>query len=102
MMPLIEVTLVGGRRPAQIRSLIHELHQAVMRTLDAPNDAVRVIVHEVPATHWAAGDVTIAERESATPAEPFRQRSPGGTTPRDPLASEDAAHPRQPFGANDL
>jgi 4-oxalocrotonate tautomerase len=60
--PLVEVTLAEGRTPEQIRSLIHELHEAVVRAVAAPPENVRVIVREVPATHWAAGDVTIAER----------------------------------------
>ena len=60
-MPLVEVTLAEGRTPEQIRSLIHELHEAVIRAVAAPPENVRVIVREVPPTHWAAGDVTIAE-----------------------------------------
>lgn len=62
-MPLIEVTLIEGRTPQQLRSLISELTQAVVRSVGAPLPSIRVIVREVPATHWAAGDVTIAERE---------------------------------------
>jgi 4-oxalocrotonate tautomerase len=60
-MPLVEVSLIEGRTPEQIRSLIHELHGAVVRALAAPPGNVRIIVREVPATHWAASDVTIAE-----------------------------------------
>lgn len=63
-MPLVQVTLVAGRTPEQLRNLIHELHEAVVRSLDAPPDRVRVIVQEVPASHWAAGDQTVAERGS--------------------------------------
>ncbi|MCQ4079115.1 tautomerase family protein [Streptomyces sp. RB6PN25] len=63
-MPLIEVTLVKGRTPKQIRSLIRELHEAVVRAVDAPPENVRVVVREVPPTHWAAGNVTIAERRA--------------------------------------
>jgi 4-oxalocrotonate tautomerase len=61
-MPLIEVTLVEGRTPEALRSLIHELHAAAVRAIAAPPESVRVVLREVPATHWAAGDVTIAER----------------------------------------
>jgi 4-oxalocrotonate tautomerase len=61
-MPLVEVSLIEGRTPEQIRSLIHELHGAVVRALAAPPENVRVIVREVPAAHWAAGDITLAER----------------------------------------
>jgi len=63
-MPLVEVTLTQGRSAAQLRSLIHELHQAVVRAVDAPPAAVRVIVREIPPAHWSAGDVTIEERRA--------------------------------------
>jgi 4-oxalocrotonate tautomerase len=61
--PLVEVSLVEGRTPEQIRSLIHELHEAVVRALAAPPANVRILVRELPAAHWAAGDITIAERQ---------------------------------------
>lgn len=61
-MPLVQVTVVAGRTPQQLRTLVHELHEAVVRSIDAEPERVRIIVHEVPATHWAAGDETIAER----------------------------------------
>jgi 4-oxalocrotonate tautomerase len=65
-MPLIQVTMREGRSPEQIRTLISALTTAVTSSIDAPKDAVRVIVTEVPATHWAAGDVTLAERALVT------------------------------------
>lgn len=61
-MPLIEVTLVEGRSAAQLRTLVSALTQAAVEAVDAPQESVRVILREVPATHFAAGDVTIAER----------------------------------------
>ncbi|MEV4452571.1 MULTISPECIES: tautomerase family protein [Streptomyces] len=67
-MPLIEVTLVNGRTPEEIRLLIHEVTEAVVEALDVPKQSVRVAVRELPKTHWAAGDVTIAEREAAQAA----------------------------------
>ncbi|MFC4948673.1 tautomerase family protein [Pseudonocardia sp. GCM10023141] len=65
-MPIIEVTLAEGRTPAQLRALIHALTDAAHRALDAPVSAVRVILRETPRTHFAAGDVTLAERKQAT------------------------------------
>jgi 4-oxalocrotonate tautomerase len=59
---LIEATLVEGRSPEKIRALIAALHRAVQESVGADPDTIRVVVREVPATHWAAGDVTIAER----------------------------------------
>ena len=66
-MPLVEVTMVEGRTPEQVRALVSALSRAVVETVDAPLENVRVVVREVPATHWAAGDVTIAERRAASP-----------------------------------
>ena len=57
-MPLIEVTLAEGRSPEKLRALISRLTEAVVETGVAPKQSVRVIVREVPPTHWAAADET--------------------------------------------
>jgi len=62
MMPLIEVTLAEGRSPEKLRALISKLTEAVVQTDVAKKEAVRVILREVPKSHWAAGDETLAER----------------------------------------
>ena len=64
-MPLIEVTLAEGRTPVQLRTLISALTHAAAEAVDAPLDSIRVVIREVPTTHWGAGDVTIAERRGA-------------------------------------
>lgn len=63
-MPLIEVTMVEGRTPEQVRALISALTTAAVDAVGAPRESIRVVVREVPTTHWAAGDVTIAERRT--------------------------------------
>ena len=63
-MPLVEVTMVEGRSGEQLRALISELTAAVEKAVGAPRENIRVVIREVPATHWAAGDVTIAERRA--------------------------------------
>jgi 4-oxalocrotonate tautomerase len=62
MMPLIEVTLAEGRSPEKLRALISKLTEAVVESGVAKKEAVRVILREVPKSHWAAGDETLAER----------------------------------------
>jgi len=62
VMPLVEVTLVEGRTPEQLRTLISRLTTAVVDSVGAPEENVRVVLREIPPTHWAAGDVTVAER----------------------------------------
>lgn len=64
-MPIIDVTLVEGRTPEQLRALVTALTEAAVSTIDTPRESVRVVVREVPTTHFAAGDVTIAERRAA-------------------------------------
>lgn len=61
-MPIIDVTVAQGRSPEQLRTLITKLTEAAVEAVDAPAESVRVILREVPPTHFAAGDVTIAER----------------------------------------
>jgi 4-oxalocrotonate tautomerase len=63
-MPNVEIAIGAGRSPEQIRNLIHEVHEAVMRTVDTAPENIRVIVREVPRNHWAAGDLTLAEMDA--------------------------------------
>lgn len=65
-MPIIEVTLAEGRTPEKLRALIHELTESVVRTEVAKKESVRVILREVPKTHFAAADETLAERAERT------------------------------------
>jgi 4-oxalocrotonate tautomerase len=64
-MPLVEITLAEGRTPEQIRTLLADVHQAVHKAIDVPESSVRVVVREVPPTHWSAGGQTLAERAAA-------------------------------------
>ncbi|GAA1163168.1 4-oxalocrotonate tautomerase family protein [Nocardioides aquiterrae] len=69
-MPLIEVTLTEGRSPEQLRALISGLTRAAADAIDAPLQNIRVVLRELPETHWAAGDVTIAERRAREEGTP--------------------------------
>ena len=63
-MPLIEVTMIEGRTPQQVKSLIMALTEAVESSIQAPRDSIRVVIREVPATHWGRGGVSLAEERS--------------------------------------
>lgn len=54
-MPLIVARVLEGRPPEKIEALIEALTEATVQTLAAPKDSVRVIVEEVPKTHWGIG-----------------------------------------------
>ncbi|GAA1072459.1 hypothetical protein GCM10009648_04470 [Tsukamurella spumae] len=62
-MPLVEITLAQKREPEVIRELLRSVHDAVKAALSVPDEKIRVVVREVPSTHWSAGGVTLAERE---------------------------------------
>ncbi|MGW6401272.1 tautomerase family protein [Streptomyces sp. NPDC055134] len=64
-MPLVEITLAEGRAPEQIRTLLADVHQAVHKAIDVPEASIRVVVREVPPTHWSAGGQTLTERAAA-------------------------------------
>lgn len=68
-MPLVEVTIAEGRSAATIRHMIHEVHEAVLRTVDTQPDFIRVVVREVPRAHWATGDVTLSEMDERSRIE---------------------------------
>lgn len=69
-MPHVAITLGAGRSPEQLRELVHQVHDAVLRTVATSPEHVRVVVHEVPRTHWATGDVTLSEMDAAARVVP--------------------------------
>jgi len=54
--------MVSGRSQTQIRALIEALTDAAHAAIDAPLESIRVVISEVPPTHFAAGNVTIEEK----------------------------------------
>ncbi|ARF13642.1 4-oxalocrotonate tautomerase [Sporosarcina sp. P18a] len=64
-MPLIHVEMIEGRPEEKVSELIRNITEVVSSTLDAPKEAVRVIVSEVPSTHWGVAGQTMAEKRAA-------------------------------------
>ncbi|WP_449374640.1 2-hydroxymuconate tautomerase [Arthrobacter psychrolactophilus] len=65
-LPLIQISLIEGRNPEQIRNLIRDVTNTVHESIDAPVDSIKVIVTEVAPTHWGSGDLTVAEKRAQT------------------------------------
>lgn len=61
-MPLVRIDLVAGRPPELLRTLIDNIHNTVVTTLNVPQDSVTVIVDEHPAELWATAGTTKAEQ----------------------------------------
>jgi 4-oxalocrotonate tautomerase len=68
-MPLVQVSVRAGRPAEAIRKMISAVTAAVADSLNAPAESIRVIVTEVPLTHWATGDVTLQEKQSRSADE---------------------------------
>lgn len=66
-MPLVQISIAEGRSPEQLRSLMGEVHEAIVRAIDAPPASIRVLVNEVPGELWLSGGATLAEK-AAKPA----------------------------------
>ncbi|MET3290480.1 UNVERIFIED_CONTAM: 4-oxalocrotonate tautomerase [Brevibacillus sp. OAP136] len=54
-MPIINIQLIEGRDAEQIESLIAEVTETVVKNLQVRPEQVRVLVTEIPATHWGVG-----------------------------------------------
>ncbi|QOY34615.1 4-oxalocrotonate tautomerase [Anaerobacillus isosaccharinicus] len=54
-MPIVQISLIEGRELEKINKLIVEVTKTVSESLDSPVENVRVIINEVPNTHWGIG-----------------------------------------------
>ncbi|ALX50170.1 4-oxalocrotonate tautomerase [Lentibacillus amyloliquefaciens] len=54
-MPLVNIQIMEGRSQEKIDALMQNVTETVSESLDAPKKNVRVIVNEVPKTHWSIG-----------------------------------------------
>ena len=61
-MPLAQITLVEGTSESQKRALIAKITDAIAESLDQPPQAVRVLLHELPAVHWGVAGVSMKDR----------------------------------------
>lgn len=52
-MPIVEITLMEGRTPEKKLKLMEKVTDAVVESVDAPREAVRVLIREIPAEHFA-------------------------------------------------
>ncbi|WP_442600778.1 4-oxalocrotonate tautomerase [Paenibacillus sp. KN14-4R] len=57
-MPIVQISILEGREKHQVAGLIAEVTDAVVNSLLVKKEQVRVLVTEIPASHWGAGGVT--------------------------------------------
>lgn len=54
-MPIAQLYIIEGRTDEQKETLIHEVSEAMARSLDAPVERIRVMITEMPKQHFGIG-----------------------------------------------
>lgn len=60
-MPIINIQVLEGRPQEKIDKLMKDVTETVSESFGAPKQNIRVIVSEVPKTHWSIGGVSASE-----------------------------------------
>lgn len=60
-MPIARISIMQGRSPEEIAVLIDAVTEAIHHSLQAPHANIRVLVDEVPLSHWGIRGKTAAE-----------------------------------------
>jgi 4-oxalocrotonate tautomerase len=60
-MPIINVQMLSGRTTEQKSAFMKEVASAAMRTLQAPEHAIVIIINEVERDKWSVGLRTMTE-----------------------------------------
>lgn len=62
-MPIVQISLIEGRTVDQKRKVAAGITDLIVKELDAPPDAVRVIFQEMRKENYAAAGVLFADRK---------------------------------------
>jgi 4-oxalocrotonate tautomerase len=67
-MPIINVQMLSGRTAEQKNAFMKEVAAVAMRTLQAPEHAIVIVIHEMERGQWSVGLRTMTEiqAQSAT------------------------------------
>lgn len=61
-MPIAQINILEGRTDEQKERLIEEVTEAIVRSLDAPLESVRVIINEMPKQHFGIAGQSAKKR----------------------------------------
>lgn len=64
-MPIVNVNIMEGRPKEKIEKVISEITATMSNTLDVPKESVRVIVTEIPKTHWGIAGESVSKRNAS-------------------------------------
>jgi 4-oxalocrotonate tautomerase len=61
-MPIVNIQILQGRTEETVKQLIHNVTETVSATLDSPKESIRVIVTEIPKSHWGIAGIPVSDR----------------------------------------
>jgi 4-oxalocrotonate tautomerase len=67
-MPFAQIYLIEGRTEEQKRAVIEKVTQALVDAVGAPQESVRVLIHDVPAENWGIAGASAKSRGRGKPA----------------------------------
>lgn len=59
-MPIVSITITQGRTPAEKEGVYREVTDALVRVLGVKPEGVRVMLNEIPKTHFAIAGKPLA------------------------------------------
>lgn len=68
-MPIVQINMLKGRSSEQKKDAARAVTNALVDTLGAPRESIRVLIHELELDEFYAGGLTIPERNQALKAE---------------------------------
>lgn len=68
-MPIVSIMMIEGRTLEKKRAMIKAVTEAIVQSLDAPRESVRIVINEVPMDHFAVGGMTRDERDQKNAAQ---------------------------------
>ncbi|BCJ88394.1 4-oxalocrotonate tautomerase [Effusibacillus dendaii] len=60
-MPFVQIQMLEGRPEEKIKQMIRDVTDTIVNTLDVPKENVRVVVSEVPKTHWGIAGTPVSD-----------------------------------------
>ena len=61
-MPIVTIKMIEGRTDEQKRALVEEVTEAVSKTVNAPKEAVTIVIEEMAKNHYATGGVRLSDK----------------------------------------
>jgi len=62
-MPIVQIELLEGRTVEQKRAMVKEVTDAICKTLNAPPEAVRIIIRDMKFENYAAAGVLRSDQK---------------------------------------